>query len=140
MQPWIDHNNYRSRTESGKSGPLSRRLAWHVAHDRGLNGLQQAESRRKLQAMDRERMPFGQRLREVRLALGWTPSMIADELGISVRTVIRHEQGSNRTGRPHLRVLLRLRELESRYAAEVLAYLARVRHPWLPSEQCRLDP
>lgn len=139
MRPWIDHNNI-SRTESGKPGPLSRLFAWRVAHYHGVNDPQQVESRQQLQAMDRERTAFGQRLREVRLALGWTQWTIAAELGICVRTVMRHEQGSNRTGRPHLRILLRLRDLESRYAWEILAYLASVRHPWLPSEQCRLDP
>lgn len=79
--------NYTSRTESGKPGLLSRVLAWHVAHDHGINDPQQAESRQQPQATDRERMPFGQRLGEVRLGLGlgWTQSMIAAELRILLR-------------------------------------------------------
>jgi DNA-binding XRE family transcriptional regulator len=98
------------------------------------------ELQQRLQATDRERIPFGQRLRELRRVLRWTQAMIAEEMGISARTVIRHEQGSNRLGRPHRRILLRLRALELRYAAEILAYVERTRHSWLPSEQCRLDP
>jgi DNA-binding XRE family transcriptional regulator len=70
--------------------------------------------------------PPGQRIRNLRVVLGWTQAMAAVQLGISTRTVIRHEQGRNR--RPWLRLplLLRLCELESDHAEQLIAYLARV--------------
>jgi len=88
-----------------------------------------AELQRQLHAMH-----FGDRLRGLRRALSWTQSRIAEEMGISVRTVIRHERGSNR--RPHMRILLRLNDLESRHAAELLTYRARFGRGdlWLPGE------
>ena|SRR5438128_764283 len=64
---------------------------------------------------------FGQRIRNLRLALGWTQRKTAMHLGVSVRTVIRHEQ--NRTRRPWTPLLVRLRVLESAYGGEVLSYL-----------------
>lgn len=44
--------------------------------------------------------------------------MTARELGTSVRTLIRHEQGQNRTSWLRLPLKLRLHELESNYAEE----------------------
>jgi DNA-binding XRE family transcriptional regulator len=86
-------------------------------------------------------MPFGQRLRELRRALGWTQRMAAVELGINVRTVIRHEKDQHRTTRVRLPLLLKLRDLERACGEEILAYLARGEreHSWLPSAQRRLD-
>ena len=136
----MDHPNQWSGVKSGKPGPLSRRLAWHIAHDHDANDPKQTEFRQRLQATNCERIPFGQRLRNARHALDLTQWMLAAELGISVRSVIRHERGSNRTGRPHQRILMRLRDLEFRYAEQIVTYLERDRHPWLPSEQGQLRP
>ena len=41
----------------------------------------------------RAALPFGQRIRELRRALGWTQREVAWELGVSARSVIRYEQG-----------------------------------------------
>ncbi len=76
-----------------------------------------AELWRRLQLM-----PAGQRIRNLRSILGWTQRMAAAQLGISVRTVIRHEQGHHRTPWPRLSLLLRLRELESIYAGPIIAH------------------
>ncbi len=96
-------------------------FAW-VQHLRGEQAVHfKAELRRRLQVM-----PSGLRIRNLRALLGWTQRMAAVQLGISVRTVIRHEQGRNRHPQwPRLSLLRRLRELESDYAEELIAYLAR---------------
>ena len=65
-------------------------------------------------------MSSGLRIRNLRLALGWTQSMAAIELGISVRTLIRHEQGHHRRPWVRLPLLLKLGDLESAYAGEIL--------------------
>ena len=118
--------NLSSNTPEGKPGVLSRLLAWHISHGPETISLNQAELQQQLQAIGRERMPFGQRLRDVRRALGWTQRMAAVELGINARTVIRHEKGHHR--RPWVRtpLLLKLRDLEAAYAGEIVAYLTRV--------------
>ena len=121
-------------------GTLSRLLAFHVSNGPGTTGQRQAELQRQLREMGREQMVFGQRLLEVRRALGWTQYMAAEELGISVRTVIRHEKGQHSTPQVPLSALLKLRDVESVWAEQILAYLDRVgrRNPWLPSEQRKL--
>jgi len=40
-----------------------------------------------------ESMPAGPRIRLLRRVLGWTQQRVADELRVSLRTVIRHERG-----------------------------------------------
>ena len=127
--------DYSSRERKGKPGVLSRLLAWHIQHRPGTTGQRQAESHQQLQAMGYERMSSGLRIRNQRLALGWTQSMAAIELAISVRTLIRHEQGLSR--RPQSLLLHRLCKLESDCAGEIVAYLTRAErgHPWLPSQQ-----
>ena len=104
-------------------------------------GQRQAELQRQLREMGREQVHFGQRLRELRRALGWTQRMAAVELGINVRTVIRHEKDQHRTTRVRVPLLRKLRDLERVCAEEILAYLARGEreHSWLPSVQHRLD-
>jgi DNA-binding XRE family transcriptional regulator len=111
------------------------------AHGHGTTGQHQAELQQQLREMDREQMVFGQRLLEVRRALGWTQHMAAVELGINVRTVIRHENGQHCTPRVRLPLLLKLRDLERVCAEEILVYLAHEEreHSWLPSVQHRLD-
>src|ERR1043165_9479746 len=74
---------------------------------------QRVNARQQLRARDIERMSFGLRLRNLRAALGWTESMAAIELGVNVRTVIRHEGDWHRTPFVRLRLLLRMRNLES---------------------------
>jgi DNA-binding XRE family transcriptional regulator len=124
-----------------KPGTLSRLLAFHVSHGPETTGQRQAELQQQLREMGREQLPFGQRLHELRRALGWTQGMAAVELGISVRTVIRHEKGQHRTPWVRIPLLLKLRHLERVCAEEILAYLARGEreHSWLPSAQRRLD-
>jgi len=90
--------------------------AWHAEQATKLR----AELQRRLQAM-----PSGQRIRNLRALLGWTQHRAALELGVSMRTVIRHELGQPRTPWLRLRLLLRLRELESGHAEELLAYFSR---------------
>jgi len=67
--------------------------------------------------------PSGERIRTLRAVLGWTQRTAAVNLGISVRTLIRHERGHHRTLWPRLQLVLRLRELESEHAQELIAYL-----------------
>ena len=70
-------------------------------------------------------MPPGQRIRNLREILGWTQRRIAEQLGISVRTVIRHEQGHHRTASLRFSILRRLRQLEFEHADEIIRYLSR---------------
>lgn len=74
-----------------------------------------------------ERLPSGQRIHLLRTALGWTQGQAAMELGISRRTVIRHEHGQHRHPWIRLSLLERLRELESIYVEQLTTYLSLVR-------------
>jgi helix-turn-helix protein len=65
----------------------------------------------------RAALPFGQRLRELRRALGWTQREIAAQLGVSPRSIIRYEQGQS--GPIQSAFLRALRRLESDYANEL---------------------
>jgi len=65
----------------------------------------------------RAALPFGQRLRELRCALGWTQSDVALAIGVSMRTVIRYEKGQS--GPIQIAPLRTLRRLESDYANEL---------------------
>jgi len=67
--------------------------------------------------------PSGLRIRYLRNALGWNQRTAAAQLGISRRTLIRHEQGHNRTSNTRLELMLRLLELELTDANEILAYV-----------------
>jgi DNA-binding transcriptional regulator YiaG len=113
----------RPQTTGEKSASMIREgdpTSIQVSHA-DVTALRGAELRRRLQLM-----PSGQRIRNLRLALGWTQWVAAAQLGISVRTVIRHEQGCHRRPWMRLKLLLRLCELESEYAEPIVAYLARV--------------
>ena len=66
------------------------------------------------QPVARAALPFGQRIRDVRRALGLTQRDIAWELGVSARTIIRYEQG--RSAPLQAAPLLALRRLESTHA------------------------
>lgn len=61
--------------------------------------------------MNRERMPFGQRIRELRRARGWTQRQAGYALGVSTRTIIRHELG--RTRQPWWSLVVTVRRLEA---------------------------
>jgi DNA-binding XRE family transcriptional regulator len=78
----------------------------------------QVELRRRLWGMS-----SGEHIFALRKALGWTQEQAAAELGISRRSVIRHEKGQQL--RPWMRksLLKRLRELESQYAEQLAAHL-----------------
>jgi DNA-binding XRE family transcriptional regulator len=70
------------------------------------------------------------RIRYLRNALGWNQRTAAAQLGISVRTLIRHEQGHHRTSSTRLALLLRLLELELAHVNQIQAYVDRRRdHP-----------
>jgi DNA-binding XRE family transcriptional regulator len=66
-------------------------------------------------------MPCGQRIRNLRMVLGWSQREAARQLGVAVRTVIRHERGESCWLR--LAMLEKLRELEAANAEELIAYL-----------------
>jgi len=68
----------------------------------------------------RSALAFGQRLRELRCALGWTQYEIALAIGVSSRTVIRYEQGQS--GPIRIAPLRALRRLESAYMQELDGY------------------
>jgi DNA-binding XRE family transcriptional regulator len=105
--PQKEHAAQRQVTWQQNSQPLSPELAPQTLGPAPLRNL----------------MPFGQRLRNLRLALGWTQSTIAARLSVSRRTVIRHERGHHRTPYVRLPLLLRVRELESVHAQELKALL-----------------
>jgi DNA-binding XRE family transcriptional regulator len=65
----------------------------------------------------RAALPFGQRIRQLRRALGWTQREVAVQIGVSARTVIRYEQG--RSAPLQATPLLALRRLESAHASEL---------------------
>jgi DNA-binding XRE family transcriptional regulator len=65
----------------------------------------------------RAALPIGQRIRELRRALGWTQRQIARQLGVSARSIIRYEQG--RSSPIRSRPLLALRRLESAYIGKL---------------------
>jgi DNA-binding XRE family transcriptional regulator len=67
------------------------------------------------------RMPFGQRIRNLRTLLGWSQRKAAAHFGVSVRTVIRHER--RESCRPWLPLLLEVRALEDAHAEELIALL-----------------
>jgi DNA-binding XRE family transcriptional regulator len=121
--------------------PLSRMLRWHTTHNRQADSAKLAECQRGLEELRWERAPYGERLRELRRALGWTQPMAAMMLGISTRTVIRHERGQHRRFWVQTPMLLKLRELEATWACTLVEHLIRVKriYPWHPSEQNRLE-
>ena len=65
-------------------------------------------------------LPFGQRIRTLRHILGMTQRQIAAALGISTRTVIRHERGQCVRA---WKLYVGMRELELAHAEELFAYL-----------------
>ena len=64
----------------------------------------------------------GPRIRALRRALGWTQQQAAMELGVSRRTVIRHERGQHRRSETRQSLSQRLSELESIYTQRLLAH------------------
>ena len=71
--------------------------------------------------------PPGWRIRYLRVVLGWSQRTAATQLGISRRTLIRHEQGQHRTQSARVSLVARLGMLELAHANEILAYVARRR-------------
>src|SRR5215467_12641801 len=71
--------------------------------------------------------PPGRRIRYLRVVLGWSQRTAARQLGISQRTLIRHEQGHHRTQSARASLLARVGMLELAHANEILAYVARRR-------------
>ena len=116
LTPGMDPN-YSGYHPSSHPAPSSKRLRTKTLRDEEAE-LFQSKLWRRLQVV-----PCGERIRNLRAILGWTQRTAAVHLGISVRTLIRHEQGHHRTFWPRLPLLLRLRELESDHAQELIAYL-----------------
>ena len=73
-------------------------------------------------------MPIGYRIRALRFALGWTQATAAGQLGISTRTVIRHEQGRN-VVTVRAKLFERLSRLEADHAEQLANYLDRIQPP-----------
>jgi DNA-binding XRE family transcriptional regulator len=117
-----DYHWSDTKTSSGSLGPTMSGgdLAWSQAWHGEQAAQLKAELRGRLFAMT-----SGQRIRNLRGLFGWTQRQAAGELGISVRTLIRHEQSQRRTPSLRLPLLLRLRELESDHADELIAYISR---------------
>ncbi len=69
-------------------------------------------------------MLFGQRIRNLRMVLGWSQREAAEHFGVSVRTVIRHERGD--CFRPRWPLVQKVRGLEADNAEELIAYLVYV--------------
>ena len=126
LTPGMDPN-YSGYHPSSHPAPSSRRsrtktpvgdFAWVQELRDEEAELFQSKLWRRLQVV-----PCGERIRNLRAILGWTQRTAAVHLGISVRTLIRHERGHHRTPWPRLQLVLRLRELESEHAQELIAYL-----------------
>jgi DNA-binding XRE family transcriptional regulator len=69
-------------------------------------------------------MSSGEHIFALRKALGWTQEQAAAELGISRRSVIRHEQREYLRPRMRKSLEMRLRQLESDHAEQLVAHLA----------------
>ena len=82
----------------------------------------QEEPRPRLLLVVRACLPFGQRIRDLRRALGWTQREAGEQLGVSRRSIIRYEQGRSSPIRSV--TLLALRRLESAHARELDAECA----------------
>ena len=111
--PWSRANRSKLRPR-----PIAGDFAWVQELRDEEAELFQSKLWRRLQVV-----PCGQRIRNLRAILGWTQRTAAAQLGISVRTLIRHERGHHRTPWPRLQLVLRLRELESEHGQELIAYL-----------------
>ena len=84
-----------------------------------------------------ESMSAGPRIRLLRQVLGWTQQRVADELGVSLRTVKRHERGQHRPW-ANSEWLWRLSKLERDHESQLLTYLSRVSSspPVFPQSLC----
>ena len=71
-----------------------------------------------------ESMPSGQRIRLLRTVCGWTQRQAAIQLGISRRTLIRHEQCWHRRSWISVSLLMRLRQVESDHVEQLLAHVS----------------
>src|SRR6266851_2612683 len=120
IYPWTDPN-WRPRTDPNHSSPALSSSSYSVSEPEypwlsknRQPGQRQPEPLPQPQPMNRELMPFGQRIRELRRARGWTQRQAGYALGVSRRTVIRHERGYTR--RPWWSLLETVRRLEAAYA------------------------
>jgi DNA-binding XRE family transcriptional regulator len=66
----------------------------------------------------RAALPFGQRLRELRRALGWRQCDMAAQLGVSARSIIRYEKGCSSP--IQIAPLRALRRLELAYMQDLV--------------------
>lgn len=85
-------------------------------------------------------VPFGERIHNLRTVLGWSQREAARQLGVCVRSVIRHELAQSL--RPWLPLLQKVRGLEAENAEILLAYLvhAEKRDPSLGSSAGPYQP
>lgn len=111
-----DYAAYESRREE------ERRWLRGDARPVEPHAVRQEEPAPRPQPIPRACLPFVQRLRHLRRALGWTQREIAWQLGISTRTVIRYEQGG--THHPQWWTLIAVLDLESAHAQDLDAYKA----------------
>jgi len=123
---WADPNR-RARVDPSSSGPASSSSSYSATEPEypwlKQPVQRQPEPQRQLQPMNREGMPFGQRIRELRRARGWTQRQAGYALGVSRRTVIRHERVITR--RPWWSLLETVRRLEAADTGELRDYLVR---------------
>jgi DNA-binding XRE family transcriptional regulator len=75
--------------------------------------------------------PCHDRLRVLRIAMRWTQRKLAQELGISRRSLIRYEKAQHRSPWPRRSVLLRLRQVEAEHEQQLLGHFAGLGNLWL---------
>jgi DNA-binding XRE family transcriptional regulator len=127
IYPWTAPN-WRVRVDPNHGGVAVNQGArpaseppypWQTAYQKPT--VRQPEPQPQLQPISRECVPFGQRIRELRRARGWTQRQAASALGVNVRTVIRHER--RRTRKPWWSLLETVRRLEKGQAGEFFPFL-----------------
>jgi len=123
IYPWTD-TNWQHRADPNHSGAalsssgypaLEPDYPWVREYQQRAQ--HQPEPQPPSQPINRDLVPFGQRIRELRRARGWTQRQASYALGVSRRTVIRHERG--RTRRPWWSLLETMRRLEVAFTVEL---------------------
>ena len=118
-QPAAVTNNAPLQYRNATTEPSD--FAWVRTLREGHEGWFRAEFWTRLEAM-----PAGPRIRHLRRVFGWTQKRAADELGVSVRTVIRHEQGQRHRPWANSAWLWRLSKLERDHESQLFACFPRV--------------
>jgi DNA-binding XRE family transcriptional regulator len=90
-------------------------------------GWNEQESTRLKEELHRRLNSFtpGQRIRHLRHVMRWSQRRAAVEMGVSRRTLVRHEQGQYGSRWTRVAMWMRLQQLESQHADRFVAYWAR---------------